>query len=173
MSGSVELLRPLERVRARREDAALRALHEAAQATREAQRRHEQAVQARHEIEDDIAATLDRPFLQPGANGTVMDRVHASRRRVELLRDHLVKARERERTALAELETRRAAQADAVRQHLAARIKHDSARDQLQRIERVIASRQERVRLEATQEMAVVRASSAAVPTSLAGGNAQ
>jgi hypothetical protein len=171
VSGSVELLRPLERVRARREDAALRALHEAAQATREAQRLHEQAVQARRDIEDDIASTLDRPFLQCSAQGTVMARVHASRRRVELLRDHLFKARERERAALAELETRRAAQARALSQHFAARVKHDSARDQLQRTERAISAQQERVQLEATQEMAMVRASSAALSTSVAGVN--
>jgi hypothetical protein len=173
MSASVDMLRPLERMRARREDAALLALHEAARATRVAQERHAQVVQAQRDIEADIAATLERPFLDKGVQGTAMEGVHASRRRVELLRDHLAKAREREREARAELETRRAAQAQAVRQHLAARIKHDSARDQLRRVERVNAAQQERVRLETTQEMAVARTLSATLPVSPAGGIAR
>jgi hypothetical protein len=170
MTPSTAVLRPLERVRARREDATLLALHEAVHATRIAERQHAQAVQARRDIETDIASTLQRPFLEAGAQGTVMDRVHASRRRVELLRDHLVKARERERKTRAEFETRCAAQAQALRQHLLARNKHDSAVNQLRRAERAIAVQRERVLLETTQEMAVARTLSATAGPARHGG---
>jgi FtsZ-interacting cell division protein ZipA len=152
---NAELLRPLERVRARREDASLRALHTAAEATRVAQRAHEAAVQARRGIEHEIAETRARPFREPGA---AMARVQASLRRVELLKDHLHKAREHERAAQAELETRRAQQAQALRAHLLAKAKHDSAQDQLQRNDRALTAQREHALQEATQELAAVRA---------------
>jgi flagellar biosynthesis chaperone FliJ len=152
------VLKSLERVREQREDstrraleAATRAVHSALQALQE-RRREQQA------IEQDIALTLRRPLEQGGSAGAQMLQMQRSIGRVELLREHLVQAREKVQQAQAELDDKQRLRVQALNEHLRARHKREAVQDQLQR-ERLADERlAERRQSDAVLDMAASRA---------------
>lgn len=154
MTAQQTMLVSLERVRERREEttrraleAATRAVQLAAQALR--QREHEQRA-----IEDDIAATLLRPYAGGGAR---MLQVQRGLRRVELLREHLAQAREKVQRAKTELESKQQARAKALQEHLRARHKREAVHDQVERGEVQQARSAERAAQDAVLDMAAAR----------------
>jgi hypothetical protein len=157
---TVTTLRALTQVQAQREQRAQRELHAAAQATREAEQQLAQAERKQREIEDDIAATLRWPFRN-GAGITVrMADIQASRRRTELLAQHLEQARVDVQTRRAALDECRRREALALREYLRMHNKHEQAVDRLGQARRAERAGSDRRQLEAAQELKQARAQS-------------
>jgi hypothetical protein len=146
-------LRALTQVQAQREQRAQRELHAAAQATREAEQQLALAERKQREIEDDIAATLRWPFRH-GAGTTVrMADIQASRRRAELLAQHLEQAMAQVQTRRAALDECRRHEAQALREYLRMHNKHEQAVDRLGQVRRAERAGSDRRELEAAQEI--------------------
>jgi flagellar biosynthesis chaperone FliJ len=148
------VLGALERVRRHREDATRRTLEAATRAVQQALQVLQQRRVEQRAIEQDIAATLQRPY---GAGGAHMLQVQRSVRRIELLREHLAKAREAVQRAQDELSAKQQVRADALRVHLRARHKREAVGDQIGRERAAVARLAERLALDAVQDMAVPR----------------
>ncbi len=149
-------LRSLVVVRARREDLSLRHLQEASQAEQAARQRLAEREQAQKDIERAIVTTRDHPFRDaggaPGTAQALMNEIHLSQRRLEWLAEKLQAARADTRAARAFLIEKESARAQALRDHLLARAKHDNVKTQSTNATRALEAAQERTELEAAQE---------------------
>lgn len=151
-------LHALTRVQAQREQRAQRELHAAALATRNAEQQLAQAERRQREIEDDISATLRWPFRH-GAGTTVrLADIQASRRRAELLAQHLEQARAQVQSCRAALDECRRCEAQALREYLRMHNKHEQAVDRLGQARRSERAGSDRRQLEAAQELKQARA---------------
>jgi flagellar biosynthesis chaperone FliJ len=149
------MLKSLERVRQRREETTQRALEAATRAAQAALQALQQRKREQKAIEDDITITLQRPYTQGGAQ---MIAVQRGVRRVELLREHLVQARENVQRAQTELQNKQQARMQALQAHLRARHKHEAVNDQVARGDLELARIAERVAQDAVLDMAAARA---------------
>jgi hypothetical protein len=145
------MLKSLQQVRERREETTQRALDAATRAVQAALAALQQRQREQKALEDDIAITLLRPYTQGGAQ---MLQVQRGLRRVELLREHLVQAREKVQRAKTELENRRQTRSKALQEHLRARHKREAVHDQVERCEVQLARIAERVAQDAVLDMA-------------------
>ncbi len=148
------MLKSLERVRERREETTQRALEAATRAVQAALQALQQRQRERQAIEDDITITLQRPYTQGGAQ---MIEVQRGVRRVELLREHLVQARENVQRARTELDDKQQARVQALQAHLRARHKREAVHDQVTRGDIELARIAERVAQDAVLDMAAAR----------------
>jgi hypothetical protein len=149
------MLKSLERVRERREETTRRALEAATRAVQEALEALQLRQREQRAIEDDIALTLQRPYTAQG--GAQMIEVQRGVRRVELLREHLVLAREKVQRAQTELENKQRSRVQALQAHLRARHKHEAVNDQVARGDLELARIAERVAQDAMLDMAAAR----------------
>lgn len=147
-------LEGLVQVRARREELTLSALHAATDAVRAAQDRVAHRQSAVQVLVLQIDEHVRRPFRDP-AVAIAMREVHLAHRRLELLRDRLVQARDREREARADLQMKEGLRAEALRLYLRARARHQTAVSQRERVRRARVESAERRALEAAQEQAI------------------
>jgi flagellar biosynthesis chaperone FliJ len=154
MTQQQHMLKSLERVRERREETTQRALDAATRAVHAAQAALQQRQREHKAIEDDIIVTLQRPYSGGGAQ---MIAVQRGLRRVELLREHLVQAREKVQRAQTELENKQQARLQALQEHLRARHKREAVHDQIERGEVQVARLAERVAQDAVLDMAATR----------------
>ncbi len=149
-------LRSLVAVRQRREDLSLRQLQEASAAAHAARQRLEEREQAQKDIEVAIVTTRDRPFRgnggEPGTAQALMNEIHLSQRRLEWLAEKLQTARADTRAASAFLIEKESARAQALRDHMLARAKHENVKTQSTNAARALNAAQERTELEAAQE---------------------
>jgi flagellar biosynthesis chaperone FliJ len=154
MTQQQHMLKSLERVRERREETTRRALDAATRAVQAAQRALQQRQREQKAIDDDIVVTLQRPYSGGGAQ---MIEVQRGLRRVELLREHLVQAREKVQRAQTELENKQQARLLAMQEHLRARHKREAVHDQVERGEVQVARVAERVAQDAVLDMAATQ----------------
>jgi flagellar biosynthesis chaperone FliJ len=154
MTQQQTMLKSLERVRERREETTRRALEAATRAVQAALQALQQRRREQQAIEDDIAITLQRPYSGGGAQ---MLQVQRGLRRVELLREHLVQAREKVQRAKTELENKQQARLRTLQDHLRARHKREAVHDQVERGDVELARTAERVAQDAIQDMAAIR----------------
>jgi flagellar biosynthesis chaperone FliJ len=148
------MLKSLERVRERREETTKRALEAATRAVHAALQLLQQRQREQKAIEDDIAMTLQRPYSGGGAQ---MLQVQRGLRRVELLREHLVQARDKVQRAKTELESKQQMRLQALQEHLRARHKREAVHDQVLRSDVELARVAERVSQDAVLEMAATQ----------------
>lgn len=155
MTQQQHMLKSLERVRERREETTRRALEAATRAVQAAMAALQQRQREQKAIEDDITLTLQRPYAQGG--GAQMLQVQRGVRRVELLREHLVQARDKVQRAKTELDNKQQARLQALQTHLRARHKREAVHDQVERGDVELARVAERVAQDATLDMAAAR----------------
>jgi hypothetical protein len=151
------MLKSLERVRERREETTRRALEAATRAVQAALAALQQRQREQKAIEDDIALTLQRPYAQGGGGGAQMLQVQRGLRRVELLREHLVQAREKVQRAKTELENKQQARLKALQEHVRARHKREAVHDQVERGNVELARVADRVAQDAVLDMAATQ----------------
>jgi hypothetical protein len=149
------MLKSLERVRERREETTRRALEAAARAVQEALAALQRRQREQKAIDDDITLTLQRPYTPQG--GAQMIEVQRGVRRVELLREHLVQARENVQRAQAELHAKQRSRVQALQAHLRARHQHEAVHDQVARGDLELARIADRVAQDAVLDMAAAR----------------
>jgi molybdopterin converting factor small subunit len=154
MTQQQTMLVALERVRERREETTRHALEAATRAVQAALLALQQRQREQKAIEDDIAVTLQRPYCKGGAE---MLQVQRGLRRVELLREHLVHAREKVQRAQTELENKQQARLQALQEHLRARHKREAVHDQVERGEVEQARLAERMAQDAVLDMAATQ----------------
>jgi hypothetical protein len=147
-------LEGLVKVRARREELTQSALQAATEAVRVAQEKVERRRLAVEQLIAQIDEQIRRPFRDPAAT-TAMAELHLAQRRLELLRDRLRQARDLEREARADLQMKEGLRVEALRAFLRARIRHQTAAEQLQRINKARVGSRERRATEAAQEQAI------------------
>lgn len=145
----------LVQVRARREELTLRELHAAGEAARRAQVKLEERRRQVNELVAQITEHVQRPFRDSGKSMVSARELQLVQSRLELLREKLRRAREIERAAQADLEMAEGLRAEALRRHLVARTRHQTAADQVQRARRAQSAQTERVALETAQEQAI------------------
>jgi hypothetical protein len=150
------MLKGLLLVRERREQASHRALQAAAHALALARKKAAQLEAERQAIALDIQETLRRPY-ERGHQGEQVSMAQVQRgiRRVELLREQLVKAAEAVQKAQAEVAVCAGAHAQALKEHLLAQRKRETAAEQLVQRARAEARVRERKSLEAAQEQSL------------------
>jgi molybdopterin converting factor small subunit len=154
MTQQQTMLKSLERVRERREETTKRALEAATHAVQAALLALQQRQREREAIDDDIAVTLRRPYSDGCAD---MLQVQRGLRRVELLREHLVQAREKVQRAQTELENKQQARLQALREHLLARHKREAVHDQVERGNFQVARLAERMAQDAVLDMSATQ----------------
>jgi hypothetical protein len=145
-------LRELERVRAHREQRALRELEQARDAMQRAAGEARAREQAQRALEDDIVATAQRPYRDNGRTEVPMVEVQRSRRRLEWLAEQLIEAKGRVREAQAALLEKTALHHAALRKHVLAHAKHEAVHEQRVRSGRAERAAGERRQLEEAQE---------------------
>jgi hypothetical protein len=145
-------LRELERVRAHREQRALRELEQARDVMQRAAAELRTREQARRALEADMVATAQRPYRDPGRTEVPMVEVQRSRRRLEWLAEQLIDAKGRVREARAALLDKTALHHAALRQHVLAHARHEAVHEQRVRSLRADRAAGERRQLEEAQE---------------------
>jgi hypothetical protein len=145
-------LRELERVRAHREQRALRELELARDVMQRAASEAQAREQAQRALEADIVATAQRPYRDPSRTEVPMVEVQRTRRRLEWLAEQLIQAKNRVREAQAALLEKTALHHAALRQHVLAHAKHEAVREQRVRSSRAERAVGERRQLEEVQE---------------------
>jgi CRP-like cAMP-binding protein len=161
---SQPMLVSLERVREHREGTTRRALEAATRAVELAAQAFEKRRAEHRAIEEDIVATWQRPYRQGAGGGAAMLTVQLSISRVELLREHLVRAHGRMTNAQAELADKQLARAQALAEHLRACHKREAVQDQISRAGAEAARLSERAGQDAALDMAAARSARANAP---------